>query len=1456
MLWYTHKMWVGIFLSIVHMLHANDIPKEIHLAGEELTTISSSTTTANATCGASNAGEWFYNPLTDTCFFISTNQMFWDDAELACNNRASQLASVTVDDNAFLLDIIKQQTVRDTSYWIGLRLTNPSLLTHHWIDGNLENVFRNWNRDEPDPKGVQACTLISNIEGFWLDDYCHGVRPYRYICKKSKAPLIPATTVAPEVVETWGCPSTCVNCVRFGDSCYYISPRGVQVTWDEARNACRAINPNPTDQGGHSDLVSIHDQLENDFLFAQMGLHDRQNRWIGLHEDWQKSVFYWSDQTPFNFNFWEQHEPLTTFEPECILIVSGIWLGAGEGRWNDISCQAKQGYICKMKKDRSVTVPVVEVDRRCDPNFEYIDGACFGVFPANSCEFIQPGSRLATVTNIHENVFIRLLLAKLQRTSNILDADVRALLGGVRSDSGRLSWQSGCYPSYNNIRSFYSDPAKRDTCVYMNYTGEWSTKSCADTGPDTRHQYVVCEKRQVECSKLISTNNGTCPDGFDDPCHDYCYKISHSSSGSPGGSPVNLTTARTTCSNLGGSLVAIRNEDDQKCIGKYIESATVNLWLGLYEKTGNVNGNLLWAWPDGTIANYDHWNAGEPSDMHVTGPDREECAEIMSNGFWNNVPCYGDRGYICEKLKIDETTAIPLSCPNGWTTPNENSQNCYKVFYAPGASSGLPSPSIPKLTWQEAENSCSDFKGHLASITSQEEQNHLRSILGWRPQHYSYWIGLYEDGTSWKWSDDTPFLGVQFFDSSSNSSSEHAHDCVGINYNGNWLAQNCLLTWGWICEVPKGVYLDGQDIPTLPTITTTANETCGVSVIGEWFYNPLTDSCFLVSQEAMSWSESEISCLFQDSQLATVFKDDNSFLTNIISRKAMPDTLFWIGLRLTNPSLLTHHWIDGTFDNVFRHWAPGEPNPKGVQACVLLSNLHGFWLDDYCAGPREYRFICKKNKAPVVPATTVAPELVETWGCPSTCLNCVRFRDSCYYISPRGVQVTWDEARNACLAINPNPTDRGGHSDLVSIHDQFAQMGLHDRQNRWIGLHEDWQKWVHYWSDQTPFDFDLWEQQEPQITSEEECVMIVAGVWLGVGEGRWNDISCRAKQGYICKMKKDRSVTAPVVEADRRCDPNFEYINGACFGVFPTPSNTDPVFSPCQSIQPGSRLATVTNIHENVFIRLLLARLQHNISTPDIKALLGGTTSENGRLTWSSGCYPSYNNIRGFYSDPEKKDSCLFMQYSGEWSTKPCLDRSHQFVVCEKRQVECSKVVETNNLRCPIGFDDPCNEYCYRISHSSSGSPGGPPVSLEAAKTTCSNLGGSIVAIRNEDDQNCIAKYIESANSNLWLGLYEATGNTNGNLRWQWLDGSIATYYHWNEGEPNDMHIPGPAREECTEIMSNGFWNNVPCTGNRGYICEKLKIPAGNDTCGLSDSGTWVYHNETDSCYFHFQQRG
>jgi hypothetical protein len=103
-------------------------------------------------------------------------------------------------------------------------------------------------------------------------------------------------------------------------------------------------------------------------------------------------------------------------------------------------------------------------------------------------------------------------------------------------------------------------------------------------------------------------------------------------------------------------------------------------------------------------------------------------------------------------------------------------------------------------------------------------------------------------------------------------------------------------------------------------------------------------------------------------------------------------------------------------------------------------------------------------------------------------------------------------------------------------------------------------------------------------------------------------------------------------------------------------------------------------------------------------------------------------------------------------------------------------------------------------------------VSFDAAEEACRDSGGELVSVHNEQQQAQLIQLTSEMGLSLdvWIGFTDR--EEEGSFRW--TDGSAADYANWGSGEPNDAN-----GEDCTQLTTSGFWNDLPCDSPLAYIC-------------------------------------
>ena len=197
--------------------------------------------------------------------------------------------------------------------------------------------------------------------------------------------------------------------------------------------------------------------------------------------------------------------------------------------------------------------------------------------------------------------------------------------------------------------------------------------------------------------------------------------------------------ASKLCSHHGGYLVETKTQEDIEFVSTMAAITDTftginSWWIGL-EKNGS---EWMWSSSGEALGDLDNWGEGEEESGET-----EVCVVLSQsedNFSWRSVQCNltsPSLAGVCQCPAGSECSAshFPLGCHQGY-----DQEECYVLVNT-------------AMTWSQAEQFCGIKGGHLASITSEEENDWLGSEL---MTYDSVWVGgRWSNGTDWSWTDGT-----------------------------------------------------------------------------------------------------------------------------------------------------------------------------------------------------------------------------------------------------------------------------------------------------------------------------------------------------------------------------------------------------------------------------------------------------------------------------------------------------------------------------------------------------------------------------------------------------------------------------------------------------------------------------------------------------------------------------
>lgn len=106
-------------------------------------------------------------------------------------------------------------------------------------------------------------------------------------------------------------------------------------------------------------------------------------------------------------------------------------------------------------------------------------------------------------------------------------------------------------------------------------------------------------------------------------------------------------------------------------------------------------------------------------------------------------------------------------------------------------------------------------------------------------------------------------------------------------------------------------------------------------------------------------------------------------------------------------------------------------------------------------------------------------------------------------------------------------------------------------------------------------------------------------------------------------------------------------------------------------------------------------------------------------------------------------------------------------------------------------------------------------VEFAEGNNLCKIMSSNMIIINNQEEQQWVSTQMNGMNY-YWIGL----SDTEEHNVWRWVDGTIAQYTNWKQGQPDNWKEER-STEDCAGLADSALWNDFFCTDTNRVICEK-----------------------------------
>ncbi|BFZ22372.1 hypothetical protein BsWGS_25410 [Bradybaena similaris] len=1308
---------------------------------------------------------WYGFPTLHWCIKLFDSPLSWAASRGQCQAAGADLVRINNTNMYTFISLLINEN--RGVYWIGLN-DQKTEGTFSWLDDTAKANYTEWAPGMPNNAGGNENCVVAdgNNNDKWDDLDCS--TPNRFICQRVPFPGTPSP--APVVTASH------TNCgsgwedVLGTDSCiaFYINV----LTWMDAQADCKS-------RGG--SLASVASLAEQNYISARSVSFASYMFWIGANDRATESGWLWSDGTPFAFLNWDDKQPDNSHNSDCAVLIRNT------GKWDDVPCQSRNGYICKKRgqvtKPSLITTttppPHVPAGQMwgCTAGWYSYRGSCYKAInsatgvdqktASSICASSSVQGALVSIINADENQFVFSLIPK--------GYNSYTWIGLQDPVENSFTWVDGTPVQYTNWEPGEPNNNNNEDCVAMDtVNGKWNDIQCANA-----YSLFVCKKSKSIVPRAESDVEQGCTNGslgYGAKCYTFVIPLK------------NYRDAQADCrarSNNQGNLATVDSGHLQAFLAAELFTSPGNTyWIGLQQN------NTVYKWQSNWPVSFTYWNSNH------TGNERDTCVGMQHTGLWANYPCSPtSMSYICESPRTGFTTASTMtpstnqnlaSCPAGWTA---NGNLCYHIFTGNMSN---------QLSWLEARAFCRNEAtgGALVTVNSNTTQAWLIKLAAKSAQASgSFWIGLNDRDTeeAYIWDDNSPYLFTNWNYGEPNDA-QNREDCVEwVLPNNYWSDAYCYLSKNWICQVPRGSVITTPVTPPTPVSSSNCTNSTWVS---------FNNHCYFISPgtgptSSATWFDARRTCISIKADLASIIEgDENGFLTSLISRN--PTQSFWIGLN--DLDMDTFQWTDQSPVS-YVSWAINEPNNNyGAESCVQMDSA-GTWSDNQCQ--RSLGYICKQVAGNYQPIPYIPPP--PSGGCPPNFVSLPAL-SYCYYVggTTNTTTINYSDAMAACEKMVHT-------SELASIHSTLEQKYIltliSDLSTpAWIGFNDRLYPHQFFWVDNLPVTYTNWGPGQPDVSvvrfpinffprPRRDCV----DVEIRVNPGTWHDRTCNTPLAYICEARKDP--TTPTVGPNSTgCHQGYQRFRSSCYKFFPDLYSWSDAQGICKV--DGGNLVTISNGIDQAFVEIVTGHVNDSL-----QFWLGLRYDEySDAFSWQDGWPVVYTNWGHGEPNTKGDQNCVTHTLDEQWDVVNCSSKNP--FVCEINFVSPPPTRIFTAGTCPPGMQwFLYNGNCYHVETAS-------PKSWAAANAACTLMGAGLASIHSDPEARTLTNYLQNVDMDVWIGLFKGQGDG-----FSWYDGTAVGYLNWAAGEPNDPE--SYLHQDCVKIRNqDGEWADTDCSDQNAYLCK------------------------------------